>query len=438
MKHQLKWMSIILVGVLIMLACGPFGNQAEEAAENLEATAQAAAQEAQENVEKAAEEVQEAAKEVEQQAQKAAEEAQEKAADAAKAAEAEAEKAKEAVEEKAAEAVGEKAAEADSEVVELQTQNIQSTLQNLSSYRWQFNLEYDGQNQDGQAEQGQVSILIEAIKEPPAVHMEMQLEGQPAEELGESASIQMYSLEGMTYVQNPEDGTWISFPAEGGLEEFFDQGFFNPEEIFELPENARRKLLPETVNGISTWHYTFTEADITEENFTVEEAKGDIWVAQDGNYPVKFELEMNGSGTGQAVEDFFASGTMKMSYELLDINQSFTIDLPEEAANAEGFGDLFGGSDDPAEISYPLLADAEIDFSMEGLVSYKTASTVNEAVEFYKTELANDGWENDTESEFISAESALMVFNKEGAELSLIIALEADGSTSVLLTEQEP
>lgn len=430
MKYQLKWMTIILVGVLIILACGPFGNQAEEAAQNLESTAQAAAQEAQKDVEAAAEEVKEAAKEVEQEAQKAAEAAQEKAAEVAEEVQAEAEEVKEVVEEEVA--------EAGSEMVELQTENIQTTLQNLSSYRWQFNLSYDGQNQAGESEQGEVTVLIEAIKEPPAVHMEMQLAGQPADEMGESANIQMYSLEGMTYIQNPEDGTWISFPAEGGLADFFENGFLNPDEIIELPENARRNLLPETVNGISTWHYTFTEEDITEENLTVEDANGDIWVAQDGNYPVKFELELTGSSTGDMAEDFFASGTLKMSYELIDINESFTIELPEEAMNAEGFGDLMGGSTDPENIAYPVMADAEIDFSMEGLVSYKTPSTINEAVEFYKTALTDDGWTNDAESEFVSEDTALLLFTKEGTELSLIIAREDDGSTSVLLTEQEP
>jgi hypothetical protein len=97
-----------------------------------------------------------------------------------------------------------------------------------------------------------------------------------------------------------------------------------------------------------------------------------------------------------------------------------------------------GGSTDPEDIAYPVMADAEIDFSMEGLVSYKTPSTINEAVEFYKTALTDDGWTNDAESEFVSEDTALLLFTKEGTELSLIIAREDDGSTSVLLTEQEP
>lgn len=406
-KQQKKWIWLVLVLGLFVLACG-FGSQAADAVDEAQVTAEAAAQEAEK-------EAQEAAKEVEKSAEEMAKEA---------------EKAKEAVEDET-QAAGEM------EEVELNAESIRTTLQTLSSYRWQFNLSFDGVDNQGQSAQGQVEMLIESIKDPLAMHLRMQIEGQPAEELGGPIVVEMYNVDDVAYMQNPDDGSWFSFPAEGGMTDFFEAGFFDPDEIIKLPDNAQRSSLPEEVNGISTWHYTFDEADVDDENFTLDEAKGEIWVAREGGYPVKLVIEASGTSTNPELEDqLFSSGTINMTYELLDVNADFTIEVPEEALSAESFeGSLFD-STDTSEIDLPIMEDAEVEFALEGLVSYTIQGNIADVVEFYKAELPQQGWSLQADSEVVSEETALMTFTKEDEELSLVVSKEEDGSLSVVLSTE--
>ena len=436
MKYQQRWMWFILILGLFVLGCGLFG-RAEEAANETKVTAEAAAKEAEAAVQEAAKEVEkaaaEAAKEAEQAAAEAAKEVEQAKEEVAK----EVEQAKEEVAKEVEPAKEEVTKAEEMEEAELVAESLENTLQNLSSYRWQFNMEFEGVDNQGQAESGQVKMLLESIKEPAAMHLQMEVEGNVAEELGGAAVVEIYAADDVAYMKNPEDGAWFSFPAEGFVSDFFGQGFFNPDEIIELPDSARRSVLPQEVNGISTWHYTFDETDVDDAEFELEEANGEIWVAREGGYPVKLVLEATGAATNTNAEDqLFTSGTLKMNYELVDVNADFTIEVPEEALSAEGLGDAFGAVD-PAEIEWPIMADATVDFAMEGLVSYTVQGSIADVVEFYRAEMPAQGWTSQADSEVITEESALMTFTRDDTELSLIVSKEADGSLSVVLSTTE-
>ena len=316
----------------------------------------------------------------------------------------------------------------------LEARSIREALEELSSYRWQFTMSYDGVNDQDQPEQGTVKMLIEAEKEPPAMHFRMELEGGPVAEAGGVNAVEMYSLDGTAYIQNPEDGSWLAVPGEGMLEDFFNQGFMDPEEVFELPDSARRSAAPEEVNGISAWRYDFDETDITDADVTLEEATGTIWVAEEGGYPIKFSLQATASDA-QASDGLIKSGSINMTYELLNINADVDITLPEAALNAESVGDAFGLVD-PESVDLPMMPEANIDLAMEGMVSYTVDAELNDVVEFYQTELANAGWTPKEDESFVSAETAILGFSKEGANLNLIVSQEQDGSVSVLMTEE--
>jgi hypothetical protein len=299
-------------------------------------------------------------------------------------------------------------------------------------------MDFEGTNSQGETEDGIINVLIEATKDPEAIHMSMAIESSSVEELGGAANVELYSVDGNTYMQNPEDGSWLAFPNTGETESIFSQGFFSPDELVDLPANARRDPEPQTVNGISAWHYTFDESDLEQTDMTIEDASGEIWVAEEGGYPVKMMIDVTGSSTDPTANDFMASGTFHLEYELLDVNADFTITPPEEALNAESLGGSFGMEEvDPASIEWPLMADAEIDFAMEGLVSYLSASTIADVVDFYKAEMPNAGWTYDESSEFVSDESAMMSFTKEGETLNLIISNDENGKVSVMMSTGE-
>jgi hypothetical protein len=95
------------------------------------------------------------------------------------------------------------------------------------------------------------------------------------------------------------------------------------------------------------------------------------------------------------------------------------------------------GSMDPSEIEWPLMADAEVDFAMEGLVSYLSSSTIEDVVEFYKAELPDQGWTADDSSEFVSEDTAMLSFTKDEETLSLIISNDEGGKVSVVMSTAE-
>lgn len=84
----------------------------------------------------------------------------------------------------------------------------------------------------------------------------------------------------------------------------------------------------EMINGIKTNHFKFTVSGLgTDSGATVLQNKGDYWLAQDGQYIVKYDaiLETSDGPTGDPNTklDHF-----EFHLDLTDVNQSFTIDLP--------------------------------------------------------------------------------------------------------------
>ena len=310
----------------------------------------------------------------------------------------------------------------------LDVPGVDAALANLSSYRSQTTMRWEGQKENGEPTSGEITILFEEIKDPPAAHMQMHTTGNAVSEMGGAVDFEWYQVGDTFYMQNPEDGSWMSFSG-GGAKDTFSQGFFSADDIIDLPKTARRSLLPETVNGISTWHYTFEKADLGPEGEGLEEASGEVWIARDGGYPVKFILDGKGApSTGESGSDFFASGTYHIEYELLEVNTSFTIEPPAEAQTMPGMG--MGGGEGS---DFPMMDDADVQISMQGMVNYYTNATVGEVIDFYKSELAAQGWTANADVEYIGDDTAFLTFSKDGEELTLTLSIEADGRVNVSL-----
>jgi len=323
-------------------------------------------------------------------------------------------------------------------VTALNPQTVAATLQSYDSYRWQLHLEFDGLDTANQPRQGKIDTLIAASKDPAAMHMRFNLQGKPADDLGGAELVEIYAQDGLAYLQNPEDGTWFSFSTEDMMADIFDDVFISPDEIIALPKEAQCDQLDEPLNGIAVQQCVFDETNLSDESFTAESAKGTLYLAQEGDYPVKLELEMTGSIANSKKNALFASGTLKLSYELLEVNQPVEIVIPAEALEAPRVDDLMAEQPTPAELEWPVVADAEIDFSTEGLLSYTTASPIQTVVQFYQAELPNQGWAYNAAAEVVSSDNALLSFSKDGAELNLVISQEDNGKISVLLATATP
>jgi hypothetical protein len=411
-------LAVLLIG-LFSLAC----SLTDKAVDKAEEAAQGAVQEVSQTAEAAVGEVAQQAEKAGEEAQKAAQEAQEKVAESGEKVEEVAEETQESAES----AVEGK--EGEMEEAPLEMGNIDDSLAKFDSYRSKFTMSFEGVDSNGESGNGKVEALSEYVKSPPASHMLMKMEGAATGEEDGAMNIETYIVDGMNYTYMDEMG-WMSSPATG--DDAFSQGFFSTDDMLgDLPKSAKRSLLPQNVNGISTWHYTFDENDLKKDmtDMDIEYAKGEVWVARDGGYPVKMIIEIKGKDiTGADDTAFMANGVMKMEYELLEVNGDINISPPEEALGGAGAG---GGSD------LPMLDDAEVQLSMGGMLNYFTAASVQDAVAFYKDNLPAEGWALDDSFEMVTEDSAMLSFKKDNVELSLIIGVEDDGKTGVTLMTNE-
>lgn len=312
---------------------------------------------------------------------------------------------------------------------------LAAALEGLNSYRSELTMAFDGQS-SGEPVQGTVSVTIEATRDPAAKHFTLDAQGMEMEDVDGPFQMEVYIVEDTVYLNSPLADGWVSFP--GGDDSTFTEGFFTPQDIVDLPTQAKRKLLPETVNGILSWHYVFDESNLSDAETIYDDAQGDAWIAVDGGYLVKMEFTAKGRAVNPDPDaNLFDEGNMQISYDLTDVNGNIVITLPEEAASATDAGALFGGAagGEWTREDIPLPEDAEIQFSMEGLVQLTTGLDIEAASAFMQSQLEANGWAISGEP-FITETGAFVDFEKDGEKISLIIGEDTEGSgrTSIFIT----
>jgi hypothetical protein len=298
----------------------------------------------------------------------------------------------------------------------------------ISSYRGEFIISFDGSTA-GEPTQGSMNMFMEVTSDPLAQHFTLSMEGL---DLGEDlegfelTDMEFYIVEETMYANMGMGLGWLKFP--GMTVEDLQDSVLLPEEFVDLPPNANRKLLPETVNGVRCWHYVIDDASLFDEATEFDSFEADAWVAVDGGYLVKLELDASGSFTDEFNEGIsLEEGNMQVVFNLLSINEDFTIELPQEALDADDFGlggDLLGDQEWTRE-DVPLPADAEIDFVMEGTVFFFTNLTVQEAGDYMTEQLEANGWVLAGEP-FSTEDSFIGDFSKANESLTLMINPNTD------------
>jgi hypothetical protein len=128
----------------------------------------------------------------------------------------------------------------------------------------------------------------------------------------------------------------------------------------------------ETVNGVASLHYHFDNMGLPLEE---QGASGEVWLAQQGGYVVKYTLSIPGPAkpTGQGVEI-----AETLSYELKDINSSTQIELPAGCV--------------PVLVDFPAMADAQNLYRGSGILDYTSPSGLAQVIPFYNQALPPLGW----------------------------------------------
>jgi hypothetical protein len=166
----------------------------------------------------------------------------------------------------------------------------------------------------------------------------------------------------------------------------------------------------ETIDNIATRHYTFDAASMGLPADTT--AKGEVWIAKDGGYVMKYVLDITGSdsyfGTG-------AQGTRHVEYLLSEIG------VHPEVVYPAGCAPVLTDTDAPA------MNDATDLIRLPGLLGYNTSAKAEAILAFYTDKLTPQGWEKISE-DGLGTDSAMVTFARTstGALAFVDVTLEGD------------
>jgi len=281
---------------------------------------------------------------------------------------------------------------------------------NFDSYKLTMDMAFNGNDINGKAVTQTLFAEISYVADPLAMGMIMSGEGIEGAEGFEE--INMAQIDGTSYVVFPGLGC-ISSGVTGT--DLLDENPFgdvvNPETFLDEIDRATR-IGEETVNGISSIHYTFDESAMKNQG-DFEEAEGHLYIAKEGNFLVRMTLDGEGDidlldqGSNQ-------KGTIHLELNITDINQSIEIQLPPGCEEGSSSG-----------VELPMLDDAFETSSFSGFFSYRSNASVEEAVAFYQEALPAEGWIFLEDESFAS--SGILAYEKENQSIDLMISADSSG-----------
>lgn len=290
-------------------------------------------------------------------------------------------------------------------------EDTRAGLADLSSYKATLELSFEG-FRDGRSELWSKTYVMFTTKEPAARQLSIEKTG----DLPDLDAVFMAEWDGVAYESRGETGcnATVIDPENLLAETWEPAGFLTP--LLGAEETS-----PETVNGVAAAHYTFDERAFGLSD--IAQSTGDVWVASEGGYIVKYLLTTEGEA------DYFgegAEGRLTWNYQLTDVNASLAIEIP---------------ADCPAGlVDAPLMPDATSTLNMPGVLAYHTASDLAEVAAFYQEQLPTLGWQLEGEpgpvitgTHDLPVTTAVLPFSQGAQQLSVFISLGEDGSEVFVL-----
>ena len=296
--------------------------------------------------------------------------------------------------------------------------NVSSGLGNLNSYKASFNMSFEG-TENGQSKTSTFGYTEEFVKEPAAKRTTITglgaMIGGTPEPNQSSGALESIEVGGKQYSKIGDICTQITAESAPQANTMMD-----PNSIIGGVRGAQR-LGNETINGVPTVHYKVDASSLNALGYL--NGDGDVWVADPGDYVVKYTMQATATGK----ESFFGStlgeGTFKWDYEVSDVNQPINIQPPENCG---------GASED-----IPMMSDAQDQASMGGMSTYSTASALKDVVAFYEKEMKAKGWA-EQEGTMSTDAMSMKTYTKDGRTVQIIITADtSSGKTSVMITEQK-
>jgi len=293
----------------------------------------------------------------------------------------------------------------------LELSSVSEGLASLDSYTIFFSMSFEG-TKDGQPDTWTWTMEETFRKDPPAKHVMMNGSGSSTEAFSGMETIE---VDGNTYSKFGD----ICVSSQAGAAPQAN-ATFSPSDIIGDIKGAQFVGV-ESINGVPARHYNVdTSSFMTIGNYS--SAKGEAWVADPGNFVVKYVFEATGKDT------FFggsgdSEGTLHWDYEVKNVNQPVDIQAPEDCGGA------------PADI--PTMPDAKDTSSFGEMTTYSSPSPFEDVVNFYKEQMAAGGWA-ESEGGMSSDNFAMLNFAKEGRAASITITFDpSKNETTVLISVTE-
>ncbi len=188
----------------------------------------------------------------------------------------------------------------------------------------------------------------------------------------------------------------------------------------------------EEVNGVATIHYRLIDpelfmklADIQEdEDGRLESVALDVWVAQEGNYILKYAMEARAvevPDEDDAGQEVRVTQEVRWAFEIYDVNSpDVEVSLPEDLPKVD---EVSVPGFEPG--AFPMPEGAEITGTMFGVIQIATDLSPEEVQTFYQETLADLGWT-------VEGMAGFYQVSKGEATFSLIITQdEASGRTLI-------
>ncbi len=238
------------------------------------------------------------------------------------------------------------AEEPNEEIEEIDVAAIAGEL-DFNTYYYFFSMSATTRNSNDEETVQTISADIKFSVDPPANSFVLNMEGFEEEmgDMGGLGEISLIQIDNTTYTTFPGFGC-ITAPAtsENPFADFNDS--FSPDSLLEeLDVSQVRRVRPnETINGFEVRHYTFDE-ELLNAGATpgqeYENAEGHIYLAEDGGFLVKMEMNLEGSGINLfGEENENENQASSFEYELVSVNEALDIAIPaacEEAASGANY-----------------------------------------------------------------------------------------------------
>ncbi len=268
--------------------------------------------------------------------------------------------------------------------------DMTTNLDKLDSFRSEFSMKSEGVEKATNKQYTAVLNLVqELIKSKKAEHFIMDGTGFVSSTALDK--IEFYEIDKQGYIIMTAPGsstpTCMSFSSDKPT--FDITTMMTPDEIMGKIQSGSLVARGEMVNGVKTDHYKLSNVAMGFGTATSE--SGEVWIAQDGGYVVRF--------TGQAEGDFKIAtaftGKITWIYELKQINQVASITPPPICTSLQPNSDV------------PVPPNATQKNVLGDMITFASPDAVKTVTDWYVKQAPAQGWTVKT----VSSMDALVMLN---------------------------